>query len=76
MKPYQAAIARGVGIGMLGGTFGMLTSMVAGGQTAREVLVPAAMSAVFWGCLIGFSIYFDSRDAVGSVEQFTVPIRR
>jgi hypothetical protein len=58
VKPHQAAIARGVGTAALGGAFGILTSVVAGGRTIREVIVPALMGTVFWGGLIGISVYF------------------
>lgn len=62
MTRGQAAIARGVGIGVLGATFGIVTTLVAGGDTVRNTIVPAIMGAAFWGTLVGLSVYFEGRD--------------
>lgn len=56
-KPHQAAIARGVGTAVLAGTVGILSSLVAGATRPREILYPALISTVFWGGLIGISVY-------------------
>ena len=68
-KAHQAAIARGVGTAALGGAFGILTSVVAGGRTVREVIVPALMGTVFWGGLIGVSVYFAYKEQEEMAEK-------
>ena len=59
---FQAAISRGVGIGILGAAFGIVTSLVAGSNTVRNTIAPAVMGAIFWGSLVGLSVYFEGRD--------------
>lgn len=55
--PHQAAIGRGVGIAMTAGAFGLVTSIVAGGRTPRQVLLPTAMNVLFWGLFVGLTTY-------------------
>ena len=73
--PHQAAIARGVGTAALGGAFGILTSLVAGGRTAREVIVPAIMGTVFWGGLIGVSVYFAYKEQHEAELRYGIRMR-
>lgn len=68
-KAHQAAIARGVGTAALGGAFGILTSVVAGGRTFREVVVPSIMGTIFWGALIGVSVYAAHKEQEALAEQ-------
>lgn len=68
-KPHQAAIARGVGIAALGGAFGIVTSLVAGGRTMREVIYPSVMGTVFWGGLIGLSVYTAHKEQESMAEK-------
>jgi len=58
---FQAAITRGVGIGVLGATFGIISSLVAGGNSVRNTIIPAMMGAAFWGTLVGLTVYFEGK---------------
>jgi hypothetical protein len=60
-EAHQVAIARGVGLAALAGSFSVLSAVISGGRTPKQVLIPALLGSAFWGTVIGLSIYFDHR---------------
>lgn len=61
MRPHQHAIARGLGIGLLGAGFGILMAHVGGARDPRQILASACLSGLFWSTVIGISIYADAK---------------